>query len=598
MAGSVPASHTFKGDGLTRVFPISTRIIGDDYIRIEIDNIYKYDRSSWDIVNNSIIFTVAPIVNSTILIKVAESVEAVGLLDNQSTADIIEANIPVINGVYNDLSIINNVNDNVPYIQRVDGNSPNIDIVASNISNLNIIAGSLGDLKEIKNHNNLTGRNEANAHPISAITGLQETLNGISNDGGLFPSVTSEYVREGTMLSCKVSSTELKAVSVNNIISNNYSRQAYTNKYSGLITNDVYGTINNTGEESLFTMYNDQKLNINLSTGFSTSPTPLYKDPLSTYGYYALNDNTLYLVDVYSNYTFLNKRTIQRPPQFNGNYASKLIITNTYKIVMMPTSNHGFFLIYDMMTETMQKIDISTLLITNGFQDGQLHPNGKIYYTPYNAPYVLAIDPENLTYETIGVFSANNTLYTAIHLAPNGNMYSLPYKSNQILEINPYTNVVSRYGSFDSTSNKFVTQCVGIDGCIYGIMNGTTDANIYKFNPTTKDITKIDMLPLLDRTTFTGNVGVLKMKTGIDGLIYFTVNGSAGANLFSLDVRHTMCITYDITQNKIERLVNYTNGYTSLSNYMPNGEIYTTNNYIKNSNKGTHYWLMSNYFDK
>lgn len=106
MAIDTPARHIYSGDGSTRVFPIPTYIQGDDYIRIEINGVQQVDRSKWDIVNNNIIFVIAPISESTIDVQVATSVEALAELGSITNIDIVADSIATINDIASNLDEI------------------------------------------------------------------------------------------------------------------------------------------------------------------------------------------------------------------------------------------------------------------------------------------------------------------------------------------------------------------------------------------------------------------------------------------------------------------------------------------------------------
>ena len=63
-----PARFTFNGlTGATTVFPIPAEIKGDNYCRVELDDVIVGDLTKYDIVNNSIVFT-----NAADLVGVAE----------------------------------------------------------------------------------------------------------------------------------------------------------------------------------------------------------------------------------------------------------------------------------------------------------------------------------------------------------------------------------------------------------------------------------------------------------------------------------------------------------------------------------------------
>ncbi len=602
MAGNVPASHTFKGDGITRVFPISTRIIGDDYVRIEIDSEYIFDRKSWDIVNNSIIFTKAPTLNSTILIKVAESVEAVGLLDNQSTSDLIEANIPVINDVYNNLDVINNVNDNITIIKNVDNIKNDINTVSDNINNINTIANSLGDLQDIKNHNNLTGRGQEDAHPISAITGLQETLDGMSNDGGLFPTLTATHMTPDMYLSCKISPTQLKAIKASDIVLNPMYRKAYSEgKFNQIIKSDVYGTINIADTPSIFDVRDLLIVNTQFNMTYCKDVTnPLTKCPLErdAYYYYSTTAKVLYKTILPPSWASVSTIAIDIPaPYNNGTYQARPLLTNSSKLVFRPigTSTSKYFLIYDLNKNTFSGIDVSAYTQSDLFGNGQLHPNGKIYYAPYNSTSIFIVDPEKLTYEIAGDYPPNGLNFSNSFLGTNGNIYFIPYKYKSIVEINPNTKMLTEYGNFTLNTSKFKSATIGVDGKIYMVMEAVADFNLYVFDPMTKYIDIKNMLSYIDKTTAKGVPNCVSMATGVDGNIYIScLTSSTNDWLYVGGIYNKICY-YDPINDRLNMILS-ANVSSYFLGYTERGELHMGNQYMLNSNRGDNYWLMSNYF--
>lgn len=604
MAGSVPASHTFKGDGLTRVFPISTRIIGDDYIRIEIDNIYKYDRSSWDIVNNSIIFTVAPIVNSTILIKVAESVEAVGLLDNQSTADIIEANIPTINSVYNSLDKLQNIEHNLGMLNGVNNALPSIELVKDNLTNINIISSSLGDLQSIKNHNNLTNRNAPNAHPISAITGLNTVLDGMSNDGGLFPSISTDYLTKDTYLSCKISPTELRAINIDNIFTPIYYDDYTTNKYKNLITTDVYGLINKNDEQiRRWTAYSDKPFFREHSDLSYVKIRSIY---LPRVFYTVAGGNTIrkYYVTGKNTYQTTNSSNIPHTPSkpatltANISFGTGTRMLNNGKILYF---NHGpsvvtkHLIFFDTLTETYEYIDVSGYNLVNAFIDSVEHPNGYVYMIPYNSQVVLKININTLSVEALGLYGNNLQISSKAHLGYNGNIYIMPDKYSKIIELNTQTNVFSEYGTIFATAQVNVVELISslhTNGNILFALTTAGDFKIYEFNITTKAISVLyDFRVMFNKVGLVDNSGIASVTTGVDGNLYVSVSKVKFDGVFPPGIT---LIRIDLETGVSQSLGSYET-VTSKS-FADDGDIIYNNRFkVEYSNKGKHFWLMSNY---
>lgn len=104
-----PSSHSFALDGNTTVFPIPSPIKGDNYCRIEIDDVYLTDRTKYDIVNNSIVFVSAGDVpaGSILTVLVVQSEEAIGNLGTTTNMDIVAQNIDNVNIAATNLTSIN-----------------------------------------------------------------------------------------------------------------------------------------------------------------------------------------------------------------------------------------------------------------------------------------------------------------------------------------------------------------------------------------------------------------------------------------------------------------------------------------------------------
>ena len=72
-----PAQYTFSGNGNIKIFPVATEILGQNYTKIFVGGIEVVDTTTFDIINNSIVFKEAPSSGTdNIVIMVASSVEA------------------------------------------------------------------------------------------------------------------------------------------------------------------------------------------------------------------------------------------------------------------------------------------------------------------------------------------------------------------------------------------------------------------------------------------------------------------------------------------------------------------------------------------
>lgn len=168
MALDTPARHIYTGNGNQRVFPIPTKIIGDDYIRIEIDGIYQSDRTKWDIVNNSIIFITAPLNGKVIDVQVATSEEALTNLGSVSNVDIVSASITNVNTVANNINEVVTVGTNIDVIINNEAGMANIATVAGSIGSVNTVATSIANVNSVAS--NATNINAVNSNSTNINT--------------------------------------------------------------------------------------------------------------------------------------------------------------------------------------------------------------------------------------------------------------------------------------------------------------------------------------------------------------------------------------------------------------------------------------------
>lgn len=90
---ATPAIYPFTGDGSRTVFPIPTKILGTEYVKIFLSGTAVLDQTLYDIINNSIVFKTAPTLSAPIVVWVASSIEEVAGLGYTSNIDIVADNI-------------------------------------------------------------------------------------------------------------------------------------------------------------------------------------------------------------------------------------------------------------------------------------------------------------------------------------------------------------------------------------------------------------------------------------------------------------------------------------------------------------------------
>lgn len=195
-----PARHTYTGDGSTRVYRIPTQILGDDYVRIELDGVYLSDRSKWDIVNNSIVFIDAPSNLAVIDIQVATSQEALGLLGSISNSDIVAESIDNVNITGSNINSITTVADNIDSVNTTVSNIAIITTVATNISNVNLVGNNIDNV-------NTVADDLINVDTVAtSITNVNTTAANITN-----VNTTATNITDVNTVANKIGSVELLA---------------------------------------------------------------------------------------------------------------------------------------------------------------------------------------------------------------------------------------------------------------------------------------------------------------------------------------------------------------------------------------------------
>lgn len=162
---------TYNGDGTNRIFPVSFEIKGEEYIVVFINDIAVADKTKYDIINNSVVFTVdeAPITGvDNVVIAVASSPTEIA--DLNAPPSIIQSvidNMTDILNVSNHSAQIDVVSTNISNIQAVSANDVNISIVADDIDNIDIISTNISSVNTVAT--NIVGLN-------TVVTNIDEIL--------------------------------------------------------------------------------------------------------------------------------------------------------------------------------------------------------------------------------------------------------------------------------------------------------------------------------------------------------------------------------------------------------------------------------------
>ena len=165
------------------------------------------------------------------------------------------------------------------------------------------------------------------------------------------------------------------------------------------------------------------------------------------------------------------------------------------------------------------------------FWGGALATNGKIYMAPFTTSQTAigVLDPStdvlDVTTLQIPDFATDSQWAGAV-AGRNGKVYFIPYFANYVLMLNTSNNSISRIGPSLSAAGTYGSKWVGgvlaLDGCIYGAP--IRAPYILKIDTST------DAVSMIPHTTFTGSVqtvlnsGSFNFRgatLGADGMVYF-----------------------------------------------------------------------------
>ena len=176
------SSIFYNGDGSTRIFPVTFKINGEDYVRVYVDNVEVVDRTKYDIINNSIVFTsddIPAVGTDNIKIYVATSSAELGDLGAPLT-DITN----VSNNLTDIVAVSTQVIPNLPEILLADNNAT----IATTQANLAIASMGAAGVSEA---NALASANTATAQAAIATTKASEaSASAISANAGATTATT------------------------------------------------------------------------------------------------------------------------------------------------------------------------------------------------------------------------------------------------------------------------------------------------------------------------------------------------------------------------------------------------------------------------
>ena len=207
-----PSRHVYTGDGSTRVFPIPTFITGDDWVRIEINGIHVVDRREWDIVNNSIIFVIAPPIDATIDVLVASSIEAMTQLGSTSSIDVVVENITNVNKVATidtDVTTVANINTDVATVSSIALEIPIVSSIATDVTTVADISSEVVKVSNIDTDVTKVANIDLDVTKVANIDSAIPTVANINTDVAKVSNIDTDVV--------KVSNIDTEVVKVSNI---------------------------------------------------------------------------------------------------------------------------------------------------------------------------------------------------------------------------------------------------------------------------------------------------------------------------------------------------------------------------------------------
>jgi hypothetical protein len=236
-------------------------------------------------------------------------------------------------------------------------------------------------------------------------------------------------------------------------------------------------------------------------------------------------------------------------------------------------------IVIDTYTNTWSEINIP-IISGELYRGGVVAPNGKIYYPPFISDNILVNDVINNRFYKIPAPSSAYSKYAGCVLAPNGKIYAIPCDSNNVMIINPendsYTNIYDTdlSSTVFTQSLKWSGGVLATNGKIYcAPAYATSVLVIDPFTDTFQyNITGINGYPAgtgYSFNSFKWSGGAL----GINGKIYFVPYGFpySGSSLSVLEID---------TSNNTGVLVgpSYSSGVTRKyvgATLAPNGIIYS-----------------------
>ena len=242
------STKIFTGDGSTKIFPIEFEIKGEDYIQIWLDNVAVNDRTTYDIINNSIVFLNDYIPDNGVKVEIVVATTAQEIADLNAPSSTVQV---VVDNIDNLIDISDQVISNMNEILQADDNATIATTKASEASNSAIASNdsandSASSASEALAYRNtaLTYRNEAetfkNTAGNSADTATEQADIATTKASEASTSATNAqleaWIAEAKQLTADSYATEAEDTFVNLVTSNGDGTFTYTptTEYSAL----------------------------------------------------------------------------------------------------------------------------------------------------------------------------------------------------------------------------------------------------------------------------------------------------------------------------------------------------------------------------
>lgn len=180
------SSISYNGDGSTRIFPVTFKINGEDYVRVYVDNVEVVDRTKYDIINNSIVFTsddIPAVGTDNIKIYVATSSSELGDLGAPLT-DITN----VSNNLAEIVAVSTQVIPNLPEILLADNNAT----IATNQATIATTKASEASASAISASNSATTATTKASEALASATSASNSATSASNSANTATTKANE----------------------------------------------------------------------------------------------------------------------------------------------------------------------------------------------------------------------------------------------------------------------------------------------------------------------------------------------------------------------------------------------------------------------